>query len=652
MRAELPVLSIVSVCIITVALPFKRVWRDIPTPCLLLWLLAWNLIHTVNAVMWAGNAGVRTLVWCDLATKVALAALMGVAGCALCMLRVLEFLATARKPGPNTRRNTVAIEILFCVVIPLVYIILHFIVQDRRFNVVADIGCVASVHPSSLSLILMWLPPSLICVAAFAFSCIAVHHATRLPSTLLDEHLSTRTSVSSGLLLRHLCFASTTCSLIVIAVLFAVFSPTIVPWGSWGAVHAHMSEVEVVSGSEGQAAEVMFWIAPIVTILWLLCFVLMGSERKQVLASIQGHCSRFFWRSRPPPVRSDSTMSFFDATERPTLKAKCSGLGCSVKSMFSKSERPPKQPKVKLPRTLSMMCEDIVGLPFSDREAPRTQPPTTTDPSPVPSSRFSVATTAVGSEGTAPSGWKKLKDSLSFPEQRPRAPAIVVPLSIRTGDDVRNSAPLRSGWDDMLDRGRKPPVWNLKRIVTPSKRVSATVSSSSQSSSDDSDAAFRENTLAYMESPVARTLGLTSPTAALMSPTFVSPPPAYASPPRRGVLGRPPSCTPPRPPSVPLSFAPQRLSGITDMDEGPSREQSDPQVILMRDPPMSQSIPEDAKSTISSICRGPWPEPPCSPPPLPFSSMPVPLSPASSQHSRNSSNVFGTSHAPGLGRAF
>ncbi|KAL1689496.1 pheromone A receptor-domain-containing protein [Schizophyllum commune] len=749
MRAEFPVFSFLSVCILLVALPFKRFRRNIPSTCLLLWLLAWNVIHAVNAVMWAGNAGVRALPWCDLVTKVMLAALMGVAGCALCMLRVLEFLASARNPGPNARRNTVSIEVLFCIVIPVIYMLLHFIVQDQRFAIAADIGCVASIHSSSPSLILMWLPPAIECVAAFALSCIAVHHATRLPSTLLDEHLSTRTPISSGLLLRNLCFASTACSLVVIAILFGVFSPTVVPWGSWAAVHAHMSEAKVIHGSEAQAAEVMWWIAPVVTFLWLLCFVAFGSERREIVESVWARVRGVFSRSQPPPARPESTISFFHATERPSLKSKYSGLSCSMKGMFVRAPKPPqpikakpsKPIRAKSAQTLSMICEDIVGIPFpdrqssrsaSDRQSPRSASTTFVepcssladpcssliDPSPVPSSRFSVATSAVGSDTDGPSGWKKIKESLRLPEQRPRAPAIVVPLSISSDSEARDSTQLRSGWDDMLDGGRKSPKWNLKKIVIPSKGAvtndnkigvmnegkNKNGSPTTSSTSYDSDAAFRENTMEYMQSPVARSLGLTSPTYGSTSPmygftsptygstspTVMSPPPAYSSPPRRGVLERPPSCTPPRPPSVPLVPA-QRMSApidsvlrdpadhanLTDRKQADpiamrtdhhDRQDSDPALILLRDPPKSQSIPEDAKSTISSICRAPWPEPPCSPPPpvpsnvaplvlslVPTrsSSMPMdissiqnsstapPPSPVPSTHSRDSSGVFG-----------
>ncbi|KAL1704028.1 pheromone A receptor-domain-containing protein [Schizophyllum commune] len=691
MRAELPVFSFLSACILLVALPFKRVRRDIPSTCLLLWLLAWNVIHAVNAVMWAGNADVRALPWCDLVTKVMLAALMGVAGCALCMLRVLEFLASARNPGPNARRNTVSIEVLFCIVIPVLYMVLHFIVQDQRFAIAADIGCVASIHPSSPSLILMWLPPAIECVAAFALFCIAVHHVTRVPSTLLDEHLSTRTPISSGLLLRNLCFASTACSLVVIAVLFGVFSPTVVTWGSWAAVHSHMRRVSVIHGSEAQAAEVMWWIVPVVTFLWLLCFVAFGSERREVVESVRGRVQGVFSRSQPPSARPESTISFFHASEHPSLKSKCSDLSCSMKGVFVRAPKPPKPAqtksgkpaRAKSAQTLSMICEDIVGIPFSDRDRQSPRSTSTTfvdplvDPSPVPSSRFSVATSAVGSDTDGPSGWKKIKESLRLPEQRPRAPAIVVPLSIRPDSEARDSTQLRSGWDDMLDGGRKSPMWNLKKIVIQSKggvlngksgvQDGKSGSPTTSSSSDDSDAAFRENTMEYMQSPVARSLGLTSPTRGLTSPTYgsasppyvlksptygltsppiVSPPPAYSSPPRRGVLERPPSCTPPRPPPVPLGPA-QRMSApidsvlsdladradLTDRTQADSsagradlhdRQRSDSALILLRDPPKSQSIPEDAKSTISSICRAPWPEPPCSPPPIPlYSSTPI-----------------------------
>ncbi|KAL1740437.1 pheromone A receptor-domain-containing protein [Schizophyllum fasciatum] len=675
MRAELPTFSILSACIILVALPLKCVWRDIPSACLLLWLLAWNVIHAVNAITWAGNENVRALVWCDLATKVMLAAVMGVSGCAFCMLRVLEFLSSARKSSPNARRNTVSIEILLCIVIPILYMILHFVVQDHRFAIAADIGCLASVHPSSPSLILMWLPLALECVAAFALSCIAVHHATRLPSTLLDEHLSTRTSISSSLLLRNLCFASATCSLVVIAVLFAVFSPTLIAWQSWKSVHAHMKEVILVRGSDRQAAEVMWWIAPVVTFLWLLCFVVLGSERREIVASFRDRFNKVFNRTPPPSARSESTVSFSNATDPSSLKSKCTGLTCTLKRMLSGPRKTTQPPKVKARKTMSMICEDIVGIPFSDRSTSSDASVTNIDPSPVPSSRFSVATTAVGSGDDAPSGWRKIKDSLRLPEQRPRAPVITVPLSIRTDGDARDSAHLRSGWDDMLDGQRKPPIWHLKKIVIPGKSASPTRPAPERRSSDETDDAFRENTLEYMESPVARTLGLVSPS----TPPLVSPPPAYTSPQRRGVLERPPSITPPRPPSLPLGHA-HRLSIMTDLVEG--RKQLGPQDILVRGPPVSQSIPEDAKSTISSICRAPWPEPPCSPPALPIRwssthiaaatlmgadpmvaalgdpsvsapapALAAPPSPVPSHHSRNSSDVFGAGQAPGFGQA-
>ena len=218
---------------------------------------------------------------------------------------------------------------------------------------------------------------------------IAVHHATRLPSTLLDEHLSTRTPISSGLLLRNLCFASTACSLVVIAVLFGVFSPTVVPWGSWAAVHAHMSEAKVIHGSEAQAAEVMWWIAPVVTFLWLFCFVAFGSERREIVESIHGRIRAVFlrsvarsrpvlhvltrmYRSQPPPARPESTISFFHATERPSLKTKYSDLSCSMKGIFVRAPKPPQPIKAKPPKparaksaqTLSMM---LVSFPLAPR---------------------------------------------------------------------------------------------------------------------------------------------------------------------------------------------------------------------------------------------------------------------------------------------
>jgi pheromone a factor receptor len=143
---------------------------------------------------------------------------------------------------------------------------------------------------------------------------------------------------------------------------------------------------------------------------------------------------------------------------------------------------------------------------------------------------------------------------------------------------------LKSGWDEMLSDTRKAKGF-LPRIKTKSAS-SYTLSISPEPWSPSShkttfrdDDTFMSSTLSYLGSPVAQTLGLNSPSAcapcALSSPVQTQPP---KEPPR--------------------TYAPADI----------------PRII--------KPIPDDAKSTISSLWDKPWPQPPATIP-IPSPSSPT-----------------------------
>ncbi|KAJ7500853.1 GPCR fungal pheromone mating factor, partial [Mycena galericulata] len=119
---------------------------SVATVSLVLWLLLGNAIHAVNALVWSSNVQERVPIWCDIVTKLLLGATAALPGACLCTARHLELLASSRKLYPNTyskRLHTLA-DVALCYVLPLLYMILHFAVQDHRFDLVQDFGCSAS----------------------------------------------------------------------------------------------------------------------------------------------------------------------------------------------------------------------------------------------------------------------------------------------------------------------------------------------------------------------------------------------------------------------------------------------------------------------------------------------------------------------------
>lgn len=158
---------------------------------------------------------------------------------------------------------------------------------------------------------------------------------------------------------------------------------------------------------------------------------------------------------------------------------------------------------------------------------------------------------------------------------------------------------LKSGWDDMLDDKASKAFKSKNRSklslspssggsvssVPSSSPCSSPTPSSARSSPAPENDSFAIDTLNYLNSPTAQSLGLRSP------------PPVYSSPQKTSY-----NITPWRRPETPIKASrPVIPSAVTvEVDIAPSKAQA------------RQSIPDDAKSTVSSIWEAPWPEPPAS----------------------------------------
>ena len=66
MAVELSVISFVSFFLLVLFIPIKGVRMSIPNLAIVLWLAVCNLIHGINAVVWAGHVDIRIPVWCDI----------------------------------------------------------------------------------------------------------------------------------------------------------------------------------------------------------------------------------------------------------------------------------------------------------------------------------------------------------------------------------------------------------------------------------------------------------------------------------------------------------------------------------------------------------------------------------------------------------
>jgi len=66
MAVVLVALSFTCAALLAVFIPVKRIRTNIPDLAVVLWLTCYNIIHGVNALVWAGNVDIHIPVWCDI----------------------------------------------------------------------------------------------------------------------------------------------------------------------------------------------------------------------------------------------------------------------------------------------------------------------------------------------------------------------------------------------------------------------------------------------------------------------------------------------------------------------------------------------------------------------------------------------------------
>jgi hypothetical protein len=67
-RPELIALSTIALVLVLIPLPWHWKARNIATLSTIFWIAGDNLIHLVNASLWAGNVIDKAPVWCDIST--------------------------------------------------------------------------------------------------------------------------------------------------------------------------------------------------------------------------------------------------------------------------------------------------------------------------------------------------------------------------------------------------------------------------------------------------------------------------------------------------------------------------------------------------------------------------------------------------------
>ncbi|KAL4753004.1 hypothetical protein BDW72DRAFT_43187 [Aspergillus terricola var. indicus] len=166
-------LSAIAVVVTSSSLALHWKNRNFPAAIMMGWFILLNLFNVVNAFIWPTDdvdnwwdgAGL-----CDIEVKMLISSYVAIPGSLVCIFRSLAcVLDTSRATLVQTKRQrwtTSFVEVLFCVLIPLLTAAMHLIYQGNRYFIFAVSGCVSSLDRSWVSFALGYVWPLVVCIIA------------------------------------------------------------------------------------------------------------------------------------------------------------------------------------------------------------------------------------------------------------------------------------------------------------------------------------------------------------------------------------------------------------------------------------------------------------------------------------------------------
>ncbi|KAL4817096.1 pheromone A receptor-domain-containing protein [Aspergillus spinulosporus] len=167
------VLSAIAVIVSSSSLALHWKNRNFPAAIMIGWLILLNFFNVINALIWPTDdvdnwwdgAGL-----CDIEVKMLISSYVAIPGSLVCIFRSLAcVLDTSRATLVQTkcqRWTTRFVEVLFCVLIPLLAATTHLIYQGNRYFIFAVSGCVSSLDRSWVSFALGYAWPLVVCFIA------------------------------------------------------------------------------------------------------------------------------------------------------------------------------------------------------------------------------------------------------------------------------------------------------------------------------------------------------------------------------------------------------------------------------------------------------------------------------------------------------
>ncbi|KIJ08360.1 hypothetical protein PAXINDRAFT_182292 [Paxillus involutus ATCC 200175] len=306
-----PVFAFLGFVLALVPLPWHlQAWNS-GTCAYMLWVSLSCLVQFVNSVVWHGNVNNPAPVWCDISTKFLIGASVGIPASGLCITRRLYKISRVSTVSVTRqdKRRAVLIDLCICVGIPVLVMVLHYIVQGHRFDILEDVGCYPSIYNTLPAYFCVFMWPVLLGCVSFVYSALTLvaFYKRRLQ---FNELMSSQSCLSTSRYLRLMLLASLdmlcTIPVGIYSMYIANVGVPLEPYISWANVHWGFSYVGLIPSIEWASdppfrtsVELTRYLFPASSFLFFALFGFAGEARKNYLTIFLKVSSLFGYKPKP-----------------------------------------------------------------------------------------------------------------------------------------------------------------------------------------------------------------------------------------------------------------------------------------------------------------------------------------------------------------
>ncbi|KAG2135385.1 pheromone A receptor-domain-containing protein [Suillus bovinus] len=310
-----PVISFFGTFLVLIPFPWHLQAWNAGSCVYMVWVAVPCLIEFLNSIIWHNNALNVAPVWCDISTKLLIGASVGIPASALCISRRLYSIAVIKTvSATHNKWRVVIVDLSISIGIPVIVMVLHYIVQGHRFDILEDVGCWPATYNVIPAYFLVYMWPSLLGCISFVYSGLTLAAFCKRRMAF-NSHIGRNNSMNDSLYIRMMLLSviemAFTVPISIYTVYIASTNVPMQPWVSFSDTHYNFSYVGLIPAAEWtsnstykHSINLTQWLFPLCAFIFFVLFGFTIEAKKY-------YCMYFLWIAKHfgynPPVMQPST---------------------------------------------------------------------------------------------------------------------------------------------------------------------------------------------------------------------------------------------------------------------------------------------------------------------------------------------------------